>query len=69
MYILIILIYLIVALPELYILYKNKKKKETWIYSVTILFAFVISILLLSGIQLPQPIKVIESILGDFVKQ
>ncbi|MDD2568368.1 MAG: hypothetical protein PHN47_03695 [Clostridia bacterium] len=69
MYILIILIYLIVALPELYILYKNKKKKETWIYSVTILFAFVISILLLSGIQLPQPIKVIESILGDFVKK
>ena len=65
---LIISVYLIISFVELYSLYKKNQKKEMWIYSITIGFAFIVSILLVLGVELPKPNYFIEKIFPHLQK-
>ena len=69
MYLIIVLGYLIIALPEILTLYKNNKKKETLFYSITILFSFIISILLTADVKLPRPMIIIEKIVSVIIQK
>lgn len=62
MFVLVILIYLLIAYIELTPLYRNKKVKELILSSILITSAFVISLLLSLGVKVPSPAKPIEKI-------
>lgn len=68
MYVLVILVYLVIASIEIYSFYQKKQKKEMVFFSVTMAFSLVISILILAGVELPQPARIIEKILPGTVK-
>ena len=61
MFILVIIAYAIVGFIEIMPLIKKKKKKELILYSITFISAFVISILLSLGVEIPSPAKPIAS--------
>jgi hypothetical protein len=64
MYFIITLAYLLIALSEIIPLYKNKQKKELWLYSALMLFSFMISLLLASEVTLPKPADFVEQIVS-----
>ena len=69
MYALVTGLYLVVAIAELASLSKNQQKKEMIYFSALMIISFVISILLLAGVDLPKPNEIIEKIvLGVFEK-
>lgn len=61
MFVLIILGYLIVGFVEIIPLIKKGRKKELILYSAIFLSAFVISLLLSLGVDLPSPATPIEN--------
>ncbi|SMB87965.1 hypothetical protein SAMN00017405_1804 [Desulfonispora thiosulfatigenes DSM 11270] len=61
MVILIILAYLIIGVLEIYPLIEQKKKKELIAYSLTFSIAFVMSLLLSLGVEIPSPVYPIEN--------
>lgn len=69
MFILVILGYLIVGIIEITPLIKKGQKKELILYSAIFLFAFIISLLLSLGVDLPSPAtpieKAIRTIIGE----
>lgn len=69
MYVLVALAYLAVSFVEILSLYRNQKKKEIVFFSVVMAFSFVISILLLAGVELPKPIDLIEKLLSGVAKK
>ncbi|MEA4891684.1 MAG: hypothetical protein VB085_03870 [Peptococcaceae bacterium] len=69
MYALVTGLYLVVSFAELASLAKNQQKKEMIYFSALMIISFVISILLLAGVDLPKPNEIIEKIvLGVFEK-
>ncbi len=69
MYALVTGLYLVVSFAELASLSKNQQKKEMIYFSALMIISFVISILLLAGVDLPKPNEIIEKIvLGVFEK-
>ena len=68
MYLLIILVYLVIGIPEIVGLRRKKQIKEIWIYSVIIVFAFIISLLLIAGVHLPRPMDIIGKMFESFPK-
>jgi hypothetical protein len=64
MIILVILIYIIIGGLGFLSLTKQNKKKELILYSVVLIWAFILSILLNLGVKIPSPAKPIE----DFVE-
>ncbi len=67
MFIIIIIIYLIIGIVEMYPLYKKNQKKELILYSVLFFVAFVMSLLLSLGIEIPSPADGIEKIVKGIV--
>ncbi|MCX7921910.1 MAG: hypothetical protein N3B21_07865 [Clostridia bacterium] len=68
MAILIILVYLLIGYVEIVPLIKAKKTKEIWGYSVFFLLPFLFSILIYTGLDIPNPAdpikKAVTSIVG-----
>lgn len=62
MFVLIILAYIIIGIIEIVPMVKKKQKKELILYSVTLMIAFIISLLLSLGVDIPSPAKAIEKI-------
>ncbi|KXG74737.1 hypothetical protein [Thermotalea metallivorans] len=62
MVILVILFYLIIGIIEIMPLMGKKQKKELVLYGVLYGIAFVTSILLSLGVDIPSPAKPIENI-------
>jgi len=69
MYVLVVVVYLVVSFIEIFFLYKKQQKKEIIFFSVVMAFSFVISILLLAGVDLPKPINMIEKLLSGVSKK
>lgn len=67
MFVLVILGYLIVGLVEIIPLIKKERKKELVLYSAIFLLAFVISLLLSLGVDLPSPATPIENVINFIV--
>ncbi len=69
MVVLVILAYGIIGVIELIPLIKEKKMKEIILYSVFFSAAFVISLLLSLGVEIPSPAgpieKVVKGIIGE----
>ena len=59
---LIIPVYLIIGFIEIYTLYKRNQKREIGLYVFLITLAFIISILLIAGMNLPKPMDIIEKL-------
>ncbi|PKM93479.1 MAG: hypothetical protein CVU84_15975 [Firmicutes bacterium HGW-Firmicutes-1] len=68
MVLIIIFVYLVIGLIEIIPLYKDKKIKELWMYVIIIGISFIISILLVMGVNLPKPASFIEKVLSPLVK-
>lgn len=68
MFIIIILVFFIIAWAEMVPLYKNKKKKELTVYSVFFCTAFILSMLISFGVEIPSVAKgikvIVEAIIG-----
>lgn len=65
----VIVIYLIIGVTEITPLYKNKQKKELIVYCVFFLGAFVMSLLLSLGVEIPEPTEGIKFIIESFVQK
>ncbi len=63
MFIVVIIIFIIIALFELPLLIKEKQWRELIVFSGLFVFAFIIAILQSIGIDIPNPIKGIISFL------
>jgi hypothetical protein len=61
MILLIILVYAVIGFFEISALIKQQKMKEIILYSFVFLSAFVLSILINLGVQIPSPAKPIEN--------
>lgn len=62
MFMLIILIYIIIAILEIYPLVEQKKKKEIIAYSITLFIAFGMSLLLSLDVDIPSPVHALEKL-------
>ncbi|WP_129597451.1 hypothetical protein [Anaerophilus nitritogenes] len=62
MVILIILAYLIIGVIEIVPLIQKRQKKEIILYVTLFLTAFVMSVLLSLGVEIPSPAKPIERV-------
>jgi len=62
MYVLIILGYVVIGTIEIVPLYKKNKRKELAVYIIFFMAAFIISLLLSLGVEIPSPAKPIENI-------
>lgn len=69
MFIIVILIYLIIGLLEILPLIRQKQKKELIIYSVLFSGAFIMSLLLSFGIELPSPAGPIETVVKAIIRK
>ena len=67
MVILIILGYIIIGAVEIIPLIKKKQKKELIVYSVFFVSAFIISLLLALGVEIPSPAEYIEKFITLFI--
>lgn len=67
MFIIVILIFTIIALVEIKPLYKNKQKKELILYSILLASSFILSILMSFGIKLPSVSSFIKVIVDHIV--
>jgi EamA domain-containing membrane protein RarD len=61
MILLVILIYILIGVLEVFSLIKQNKKKELILYSVIFSWAFILSILLNLSVKIPSPAKPIEN--------
>lgn len=66
MFVMIILAYAGVGLYEIFPLYKSKQKRELVLYSVIFTLAFILSLLLSLGVEIPSPADPIEAAV-DFI--
>lgn len=62
MFVLVILVYIIIGVIEIIPMVKKNQKKEIILYSVILMIAFIISLLLSIGVEIPSPAKAIEKI-------
>lgn len=62
MFILVILAYAVIGFIEIVPLVKRKQKKEVILYSVTFSCAFILSLLLSLGVDIPSPARPIERV-------
>ena len=60
--VLVIIVYVIIGYIEIAHLYNKKQKKELVLYSITLIFAFTLSVLLCLGVKIPSPANPIEKI-------
>lgn len=68
--IVLIIFYLIFISLEVINFVREKRKKELYIYSIFMLFSFIISLLLVRGVKIPSYDKFIGKIIyGIFGKQ
>lgn len=67
MTILILLLYLLAGSLEIFYLYKHRQIKELTLYSVTIVAAIVISMLLSNGVKIPSPAKPIKQVISIII--
>ena len=68
MFVLVILVYVLIAIIEGVPLIKSNNKKEIFVYSFFLITAFVMSLLLSLGVKIPSPAiyiqKVVETVIG-----
>lgn len=67
MYVLVILGYIIIGTIEMVPLYKKNQKKELIVYAFFFTAAFIISLLLSLGVEIPSPTKPIERIVKSIM--
>lgn len=67
MYILVILGYIMVGVIEMVPLYKKNKNRELVVYSFFFASAFILSLLLSLGVEIPSPAKPIEKIVKTII--
>lgn len=63
MFILVILAYIIIGIVEILPMVKKNQKKELVLYSIIFSGAFVLSLLLSLGINVPSPARPIEKVI------
>jgi len=63
----ILILFLLVGFLEIFYLYKQKQKKELALYSVMIIAALTISLLLSYGVKIPSPAKPIKQIITTII--
>lgn len=63
---LVIIAYAAVGFYEIFPMAKNKQKKELILYCIIFSLAFILSILLVLGVEIPSPADPIEKVV-DFV--
>lgn len=66
MIVFVIIAYAVIGFYEIFPMVKNKQRKELALYSVIFSLAFVLSILLSLGVEIPSPADPIEKVV-DFV--
>ncbi|MCG8482349.1 MAG: hypothetical protein MJA31_03495 [Clostridia bacterium] len=68
MFVLVILVYVLIGIIEIVPLIKNNQKKELILYSFLFVAAFILSLLLSLGVDIPSPAdyiqKAVEAIIG-----
>ncbi len=68
MFVLVILVYILIGIIEIVPLIKNNQKKELILYSFLFGAAFILSLLLSLGVDIPSPAdyiqKAVEAIIG-----
>ncbi len=64
---LVIIGYLVLGILEIPPLIKKQQTKELVLYSVFFTLAFVLSILLVLGVNLPSPAKMLERVVTTFL--
>lgn len=69
MFVLVILAYLVIGLIEIIPLIKKGQMKELTLYSVLFLSAFVLSLLLSLGVDIPSPAVPIEKLVNAIIKK
>lgn len=67
MYVLVILGYIMVGAIEMIPLYKKNKKRELIVYTFFFGSAFILSLLLSLGVEIPSPAKPIEKIVKAII--
>lgn len=67
MFIIIILIYAILASYEMIPLYKQKLSKDFWVNTVLTSTSLLIAILMSLNVKIPSPAKPIEKIISFFI--
>ncbi|MFZ5966901.1 MAG: hypothetical protein ACOYVK_06975 [Bacillota bacterium] len=67
MFVLVILAYIVIGAIEIIPLIKKKQKKELVVYSVLFGGAFILSLLLSLGVEIPSPAKYITKIVEAVV--
>ncbi len=63
----VIFLYAIIGSIETVSLYKNNPKKECVLYEIALLTAFIISLLLSAGVELPNPADYIRHMVERLV--
>ncbi|KPU45469.1 hypothetical protein OXPF_07020 [Oxobacter pfennigii] len=64
MFILVIVVYAIIGFYEMFPMIKNKQKKELILYGITFGTAFILSMLLSLGVEIPSPADPIEAVIN-----
>jgi hypothetical protein len=62
MFAFVLAVYIAIGYLEIYPLIRQKKKKELKVYAFLISAAFIISLFLSLGVEIPSPAKLIERI-------
>lgn len=65
MVVLLVGIFSFMALMDLPALIREKNIKEIIVYGIFFVLAFVMSMLLVFGVEIPSPVKFFEFIIGD----